>query len=444
MIVAGRALARASTICLLLGLAPAAGAEPELRIPPIEPAPPQLTLDDAIREGLERNLTIVAERYSIGVARARAITARLRPNPVLTFSAMLPDPTVFAENISPREQVFRTDVVIERGDKRDRRIEVAEEARSVAERQLLNTIRTIVLDIESAFIDLVLAKQNLALARESLQAFDVVVQVNVDRVRTGDLAQVELTRSRLAALQFQNDVRQQESKLVIARHRLKTLIGRTDGDAIDATGDLRHDTQAIDLETVRQSALRRRPDLEALRRDQARSAADLRLQIAQGKVDYTISGEIHRQRQATPADANMGFLYGVYLSTPLPLFNRNQGEIERARQETSQVEARIRALEAEVSSEVQAAYSAYAASRDIVNTIEAQMLAQARDVRSTTEYSYRHGEASFVEFLDAVRAFNETMQSYNAARADYARSLYVLESTAGTPIAALALQTVTP
>jgi cobalt-zinc-cadmium efflux system outer membrane protein len=62
------------------------------------------------------------------------------------------------------------------------------------------------------------------------------------------------------------------------------------------------------------------------------------------------------------------------------------------------------------------------------------MLEQARDVRTTTEYSYRRGEASLVEFLDAQRAFNDSMQTWNEARADYARSLYLLESLAGMDV----------
>ena len=79
-----------------------------------------------------------------------------------------------------------------------------------------------------------LAKLNLALARDNLEAFNNVVQINTERVRTGDLSQVELSRSRLAALQFQNDVRQQETKLRVARNRLSTLIGRgPNGDALD-------------------------------------------------------------------------------------------------------------------------------------------------------------------------------------------------------------------
>ena len=129
--------------------------------------------------------------------------------------------------------------------------------------------------------------------------------------------------------------------------------------------------------------------------------------------------------------------YGLNLSVPVPIFNRNQGEVERARQEERQIDARIRALEADVSAELDAAYQAYTASRDIVATIERDMLAQALDVRAATEYSYRRGEASLIEFLDAVRAFNETMRSYNEARADYARSLYTLESTTGASVAAL-------
>src|SRR5215510_1559392 len=150
---------RTSVLCLVVWCLAPIAAQAQLRIPPNLPSA-AFTLDDAVREGLEHNLALAAERYSISIARARVITARLRPNPVLTFNAMLPDSTVFAENISPREQVVRTDVVIERGGKRERRIEVAEQARSVAERQLLNTMRTVVLDIESAFIDTALAKQN--------------------------------------------------------------------------------------------------------------------------------------------------------------------------------------------------------------------------------------------------------------------------------------------
>lgn len=387
-----------------------------------------LTVDQAVKEANEHNLSIAAERYNLAVAGARVLTASLRPNPVLTASTMLPDATVYDSNVNPKEAIVRGDVLIERGAKRERRMEVAQEARGVVELQLQNTIRTLALDVQSAFIDVQQAQSDLQLARESLAAFNEIVAINTERVRTGDLAAVELARSRLAALQYQNDVRSRDAKLAVATHRLRALLGRTDNTPIEVAGELRRDDAPLSVDVLLQRALQLRPDLKALERDQARSTADVRLQLAQGKVDYTVSGEFHRQ--VAPGGL-AGNEWGVFLSAPIPIFNRNQGEAERARQEARQAAARISALQSAITSELRSAWEQYTTTRVLVDTIEQQMLAQARDVRDTTAYSYRRGEASFIELLDAQRTFNDTMQSYNEARAAHARALYTLDAITG-------------
>jgi cobalt-zinc-cadmium efflux system outer membrane protein len=330
----------------------------------------------------------------------------------------------------PTEFNFRMDFVLERGGKRERRVEVAQTAREVAQFQLLNATRLVILDVQGAFVDVLLAKESLALAQENLKAFNSIVQINSVRVQAGDLAKVELIRSRVAALQFQNSVRQAESRLRVARYRLQTLMGRlTPSPSFDVAGDLRRDALATTLERLQEQALQLRPDVQAVTRDQARSLADLRLQLAQGKVDYTIGTEFHRQFYN-----GTGSGLGIFFSAPLPVFNRNQGEIERARREQEQLQARMRALQADVRNEVRNAWVQYSTSRELLDSIERDMLAQAREVRVVTEYSYRRGEASFVEFLDAQRAFNDTMQSYNEARAEYARSLYLIDSISGKAV----------
>jgi cobalt-zinc-cadmium efflux system outer membrane protein len=101
----------------------------------------------------------------------------------------------------------------------------------------------------------------------------------------------------------------------------------------------------------------------------------------------------------------------------------------------AQAEARVKALEASVESDVRAAWLQYTTSRDLLYSIENGLLTQAQDVRDTMEYSYRRGEASLVEFLDAQRAFNDARQSYNDARADFARCVYTIESVAGRGVA---------
>jgi outer membrane protein, heavy metal efflux system len=401
----------------------ASAATSALAQPPATP----ITIDQAVAEAVDHNLSLLAERFNVSVAAAAVLTAGLRPNPVITVNVMRPDAPLVDAGIAVNEGVIRTDYVFERGGKRERRIEQATLARSVAELQLLDTTRKLVLDVQSAFSDVQLAKLNLALARENLAALNNVVSIDVERVRTGDLAQVELARSRLAALQFENDVQQQSAKLDTARIRLGSLLGRPAADAPDVVGDLRRDAEPLDRAVLQARALEMRPDLRAARSDQARSVADLRLQLANGKVDYTISGEYHRQQ----GGGLVGNNYGVFFSAPLPIFNRNQGEVARAETQQRQLDAKTRALEADVIADLGAAFTEYTSARRIVERIEADMLAQARDVRTTMEYSYRRGEASLVEFLDAVRAFNDTTRSYNEARADYARSLYSLDAISG-------------
>lgn len=393
-----------------------------------------LTLEQAMREAVEKNLNLLAERMNVTVAEARIIQANLKPNPVVTYAQDYQN--VFgtgltAENSGgPPEFSLRTDWLFERGRKREYRTEVARQAKSVAELNLLNTIRQLYLDVQSAYVDVLAAQDSLQLAEQNLKALNNIVDINSIRVKAGDLAQVELVRSKVAALQFETAVKQAQLKVVTAKNRLKLLLGRTQTQELpDVTGPLRQDRDMLLVDDLRKLAIEYRPDLQAVKRDQARSQADIRLQLANGKIDYTLSAMYHRQFGYSNANA-MGFFFSI----PLPIYNRNQGEILRAQRESKQLELRIKAAEAGISNEIETAYQQYLTSRGLLENIEKNMLEQVRQVREITEYSYRRGEASLLEFLDAQRAFNDAMQSYNDARADYARSLYLIDSTTGKTV----------
>lgn len=389
-----------------------------------------VTLDQAVKEAVDKNLNLLAERYNVSIADARILQAGLRPNPVLTYGQDYQN--VFGTGINaqnsggPPEWNTRVDFPLERGGKRERRIELARAQKSVAELLLLNTIRQLLIDVENAYVDAQSARDALAIARENLKALQDVVDVNTSRVRAGDLAEVELNRSKLAALQYDNQVRTSELKLRSAILRLVLLIGRAGSPDIEVVGDLRADRPTLVADDIRTVAYSSRPDLLSIQSDQARSQADIRLQVAQGKVDFDIGVMYHHQYGYSNANA-MGFFF----QTPLPIWSRNQGEIQRAQREETQLQKRVDAMRAQIDNEVKTAYDQWATSRTLVDRIEKDMLKQAREVRDTTEYSYRRGEASFVEFLDAQRAYNDTMQGYTDARTDYAKNLYLLESVSG-------------
>jgi cobalt-zinc-cadmium efflux system outer membrane protein len=380
-----------------------------------------ITLDQAVKEAIDKNLNLLAEKYNISIADARILQAGLRPNPVFTYGQDYQN--VFGtgvtneNNAGPPEWNTRVDFVLERGGKRERRVEVAQAQKSVAEYQLLNTIRQLTLDVQSAFVDAQAARDSLTLAKDNLQKLQDVVTVNEARVKSGDLAEVELMRTRLAAQQFDNSVRQAELRVRTSLSRLLLLMGRPAApDGLEVAGSLREDRPVVSLDTVRDAAFAHRPDLLALARDQARSQADIRLQIAQGKSDFDFGTMYHNQYGYAS-----GHTMGFFLSAPIPLWNRNQGEIARAQREQEQLGTRVRAMQAQIGSEAQTAYEQYSTSRVLVDRIEQNMLAQALQVRDTTEYSY----------LDAERALNDAVQSYNDARADYARNLYLLEAVSG-------------
>ena len=196
-----------------------------------QPLEVMLTVDQAVYEALEHNLALMAERANIAIAEARRLTARLRPNPVLSMGSDHLDllGTGFSEvnGAGPAEYSLRTDFLLERGGKRGSRIEVAESARSVAQSQFLNSVRATTLDVQNAFLEVLLAKANLTLAQENLNSLNRVAETNATRVRAGDLSEVELIRSRLAALQYENSVQRGNLALRTALTRLQILLGRS-------------------------------------------------------------------------------------------------------------------------------------------------------------------------------------------------------------------------
>jgi len=384
-----------------------------------------LTIEGAVNEAIQRNLRVLAERANLSVAEAGVITARLRPNPVLSGGANSLDwlGTGFNDinGAGPPEYAVRVDVPFERGGKRELRTAVADQAVRLAQAQFAEVVRRLKIDVTLAAIDVLEAKAKLQLAQDNLQALEQLLQLNARRLTSGAIAPVEVSRSRVAMLQYRGTVRTAQLGLTQARLKLLPLLGRTPGEeAIDIDDQLGL-APAIALPEVRSLqdvARSNRPDLLAARREQARTQADLRLQIAQGKIDYTFGAEYRRQQGVN----GRGNLLGLFFSAPLPLFNRNQGEIARAEAEGDKAARSLSALETDLTTEVASAYEEFDSSRRLLVEIERDLLQPTTDARAGTTYMYQAGATSLVDVLDAQRAYNDTMDTYYSAQAAYRRA----------------------
>jgi cobalt-zinc-cadmium efflux system outer membrane protein len=391
-----------------------------------------MTLKQVVDEALERNLSLLAQRYDISIAEARVLQARLRPDPRVGVDAIYLDLlgagfTPETSPAGPTEASTSISWELETAGKRRLRTLAADEASGVVRQGFLDARRTLILEVQDAYLGLVLARENARTLREILATFEALVKVNQTRFEAGDIPRVELMRSEVAALGFRNQLRRAELQVRQEAIRLQRLMGRpSPSPDLDVEEEIRREAPAETLEALTAAALAARPDLEAQRRELRRAEAEIRLQQALARPNVDIGVTHHKQFVGSLPGQSLG----LRVEVPLPLLNRNQGEIERARQEREQAAARVRALEQQIRAEVAAAWEQVQTARRLLETMEQEMIGQARRVRDTIEFSYRRGEASFIDLLDAQRTFAETMQGYNEARVEYARTLYLLDAIA--------------
>lgn len=394
------------------------------------PAQQRMTLRQVVDEALANNLALLAQRYDIRIAEARLQQARLRPNPRLNVENNFLD--LLGANYIPEEGPTgpaETNTVlyweIETAGKRKWRIEAARSGLDAARAGFLDARRTLVLEVQNAFLDLVLAAENVRTLGEILDTFERLLKVNRTRFEAGEISRVELMRSEVAALQFRNQLRQAELRARQEAVRLQRLMGRrAPSPDFSVEPEIRRDGPGQGLEELMAAALAARPDLAAQRRELERLDAEIRLQRALARPNVDVGVSHHKQYVGPFPGQTAGFRFEI----PLPLLNRNQGEIERARREREQAEVRLRALEQQIRAEVVSAWEQFQTAQRLLDSMEQELIGQARRVRDTIEFSYRRGEASFIDLLDAQRTLAETMQGYNEARVEYARTLYLLDA----------------
>jgi outer membrane protein, heavy metal efflux system len=192
----------------------------------------------------------------------------------------------------------------------------------------------------------------------------------------------------------------------------------------DIAGRLVYESLPLRLEDLQARALMLRPDLQASRRSIAAANSQVALAKANGKQDFNLSFDYTHL-----SSSNLG---AFYFNIPLPIFNRNQGEIARTQYATTQAQFLEKAAEQQALTEVKNAYEAARSSGDVVQLYDKGYLQQAQQSLDIAQFSYQHGAASLLDFLDAERSYRSTELSYRQALATYMSALEQLRQAVGT------------
>jgi cobalt-zinc-cadmium efflux system outer membrane protein len=391
--------------------------------------PTSISLDQAIDLALVHNHSIKATRTMILQNQAQEITANLRPNPSFgADSQFLPlfTPQDFSVDDLDVTQQFDIGIsyLFERGHKRQRRLRAAQDQTAVTRAQVADAERTLAFNVGQQFVSALLAESTLRFAEEDLKGFQESVDIADAQFKAGAISEADYLKIKLQLLQFQTDVSSARLAKAQALVGLRQLIGY---DAVpanyDVSGDLVYQPLKGNLEDLQAKALRERPDFQAALLGVTAAQSQIDLAKANSKVD--ISGTYDFTHTAGQNSAS------IFVGFDLPIFNRNQGEIARTRYALTQAQETQLSASDTVLSDVANAYETLRSNDEIVQLYTSEYLKQAQDSRDISEYAYKRGAASLLDFLDAERSYRAAQLAYRQALASYLTAFEQLKQAVG-------------
>ena len=365
---------------------------------------------EQVRERFEtNNPTLRAGRLNIDESKAEEITAYLRPNPTLTMVVDQIDPFSGGPEHGTFAYLLTTanvNYLHERRHKRELRLESAQQGTMIASSQQADLERTLLFNLRGAFVETLQAKAVVEVAKANLDYYDHVLSVSREQYKAGDIAQIDLDRLELQRVQFEADLQNAEVSLRTSKIQLLELLNdRSAVEQFDVVGPFDFNEQVQSLDEYRKTALDARPDLRAAADAVAKAQTDHKLAVANGSTDPLLGFDLGRN---PPIDAYIG----VSVNIPLRIFDRNQGEKLRTKLDIDRNQQLRSAVEAQVFGDVDSAFATLNSTLVLLRPYKAKYLEQAVKVRDTVYFSYQHGGASLLDFLNAQSQYRSVQLSY--------------------------------
>jgi outer membrane protein, heavy metal efflux system len=392
--------------------------------------PVKITLDQAVQLAHDHNHALKAARTTIQQNQAQEITANLRPNPTLSGdSQFLPvfQPGSFTTNYVNEITQFDIGIgyLFERGGKRQRRLEAAQDATAVTRSTVDDNERTLAFSVATQFVNVQLAESTLDLALQDVKSFQDTVDISAARYHAGDMSEADYLKIELQLLQFQSDVANARMSRATSLVSLREFLGYESVPAdFDVAGELDYQPLKLKEEDLAAMALKQRADLRAAQQGITAAESQIKLAEANGKKDVTASLDYSHVSGYSSLS-----LFG---SIDLPIFDRNQGEIARTRYALTQAQELELGAAETVVGDVYTAYETLHANDEIMVLYRNGYLEESQKSRDISEYAYKRGAASLLDFLDAERSYRAIQLAYRQALAAYALALEQMREAVGT------------
>jgi cobalt-zinc-cadmium efflux system outer membrane protein len=373
-----------------------------------------LTWDQVKARFESANPALKADALGVDEMKAAETTAFLRPNPQFTTAT---DGTQIARHngvwqpLSGTQYQQTLSYLHERDRKRQLRLESAKQGTEISASQHADLERNLLFTLRAAFIETLQAKAVLELAKADLAYYDNIIQISRDRFKAGDIAQIDLDRIELLRVQYEAEIQSALVNLRTSKIQLLQLLNdRTPVEQFDVEGSFDFADALKPLEDFRQIALDERPDLRAALESVQQAQTNHKLAIANGSTDPTYSGwYTYNPSFNNPNDQHT---LGLSVNIPLRIFDRNQGEKQRTQIDIGRNQQLTEATRAQVFGDVDSAYAQVESNLSLLRPYKAQYKQQSTRVRDTVTYSYQHGGASLLDFLNAQSDYRAVQLAY--------------------------------
>jgi outer membrane protein, heavy metal efflux system len=373
-----------------------------------------LTWDQIKAKFEAANPALKADELNVEEMKAEEITAFLRPNPQFTAAT---DGTQLAPHSGVWQPLAGTQYqgnfsyLHERDHKRELRLESAKEGTQITASQHEDLERNMLFSLRSMFVQTLEAKATLDLAKADVEYYDKIIDISRERFKAGDIARIDLDRIELLRVQYEAEIETATVNLRTAKFQLMQLINeRTPVDKFDVTGNFDWIDTVKPLDDYRQIALDNRPDLRAAIQTIQQSDTNHKLAVSNGSTDPTYSAwATYNPSFNNPNDKET---LGLSVSIPLRIFDHNQGEKKRTLLDIDRSRSAADAAKAQVFDDVDSTYEQLRSSIALLKPYKEKYLDQATRVRDTVTFSYQHGGASLMDFLNAQSDYRVVQLAY--------------------------------
>jgi len=395
-----------------------------------------MSLDAAIDRALRENLDLRSKFFEIPQADADILQAGLRANPILYADAQLVPYGNYSRknNGGPTQYDVNITYPVDVSRKRRARVVVATRAKRVLEALYQDAVRMQIDEVYQSFVDVLAARQTIRYAEKSVEGLDQLLDVEAkkfqqDVTTRAEVKRVEIQRdaARIGLLDAQQQYRKTQQTLAVA---LSLPIQEAESLAVQGTIVDRF-SPPPPLEELKRIALAVRPDVVAFRLGIHRAQADVRLALANRFSDIYLLYQPYTFQDNTPYGLKSPTSWAFGVTAPLPIFNRNQGGIQRARLNVVQTQVQLAALERRIGSEVEQAAREYQVSLDMVKHIEKDVLPNAETVLSDSKRLFFGGEKDVTFYLIAQREYNDLVKQYLDTMVRHRRSMLGLNTVLG-------------